>query len=168
MNPSAQQGLDCGINHDVRIPMVSTGLYLVASHTMSSPPSMNETQRKPLWTPEIARRTKAQVLQEEWGTTDDREQSERRFNIDKSADSSLETWTTLRSRPLSLFYQAPSCPPIPFMKEIRHVTPDNRLHEPMGNHLVSKLGATVVKWGYSSEIVEVSRLDMFTIVVCFN
>jgi hypothetical protein len=121
---------------------------------------MNANQPELLWTPEIARRTKAQVLQEEWGVPDVYSVYEKRAELGFRPLPPLEAYTKLRSRPLSLFYQAPSCPPIPSMEEIRNVTPNNCLHANNGNHLVSRLGATVVKHGCSASILEVSKLNM--------
>ncbi|EAT82175.1 hypothetical protein HBH56_106870 [Parastagonospora nodorum] len=128
---------------------------------MSVPPDMNTNQPELLWTPEIARRTKAQVLQEEWGVPDVYSVYEKRAELYDRPLPPLEAWTKLRSRPLSLFYQAPSCPPIPSMEEIRNVTPDNSLHANNGNHLVSKLGATVVKHGCSASILEEAENLLF-------
>jgi hypothetical protein len=116
-----------------------------------------------LWTPEIARRTKAQVLMEEWKALDLNTVYENREESESRSCPPPNTWTTFRGRPLSLFYQARSCPPLPSMKELRNVTPNDRLHANTSAHSVCRLGASVIKFSYHANVLEVSKQNISTI-----
>ncbi|KAF1911778.1 hypothetical protein BDU57DRAFT_533186 [Ampelomyces quisqualis] len=128
---------------------------------MSLPPKMDINQPELLWTPEIARRTKAQVVLEEWKAPDVDTAFENKQEFQSRSPPANEIWTTLRSRPLSLYYQARSCPPIPFLNEIRNVTSNNRLEEKNSGHGVCKMGGTVIKFGCAANIVEEAENLLF-------
>jgi hypothetical protein len=119
---------------------------------------MDAEQPALLWTPEIALRSKGQVIQEDWKAADDHtawlKKYERRL---APAPADLKTWTTLKSHTLTIFYQARSSPPIPSMKEIHDTSAENRLHTNIGLHTVCKIGDTVVKCSASPNVIEVSQ-----------
>jgi hypothetical protein len=111
-----------------------------------------------LWTPEVALRSKEQVIHEDWKAPDMNtawlKKAERHS---APAPANIETWTTLNSHALTIFYQAHSSPPIPSMKDIDDTPAKNRLHTNIGLHLVCKIGDTVVKYSASPNVVEVSK-----------
>jgi hypothetical protein len=75
-----------------------------------------------LWTHKIAIRSKAEVLKEDWKADDVETGSNKRYErYATPAPADVTTWTTLKARALTLFYQAPSSPPIPSMKEIHGI-----------------------------------------------
>lgn len=133
---------------------VSTSYLITFSH-----PNMDVDPPKSLWTPDMALRSKAQVLLEEWKTLDiEKAWLNREERFDSPAPADLKTWTTLTPRALTLFYQAHSSPPLPSMKEIRDATAKNHLHAKTGGHNVCKMGGTVIKYGYYPSVIEVSKL----------
>jgi hypothetical protein len=123
-----------------------------------SPPNMDVDPPQPLWTPDMALRSKNQVLLEEWKTLDISKawQNTRECHF-APAPSDLKTWTTLTPRALTLFYQAQSSPPLPSMKEIRDATAKDPLHAINGGHNVCRMGGTVIKYGYYPSVMEVSK-----------
>jgi hypothetical protein len=119
---------------------------------------MDVDQPKPLWSHEIALRSKEQVILEDWKAPDQHAAWLIRQKRDESpAPADLKTWTTLRTNTVTLFYQAHSSPPIPSMEEINDATARNPLHGKLNLHNVCKIGDTVVKWCASPGVIEVSQ-----------
>ncbi|EAT77649.1 hypothetical protein SNOG_15106 [Parastagonospora nodorum SN15] len=95
-----------------------------------------DTERPPLlWTPEIALRSKQQVVEEDWKAPDQEaawlKSHERRS---APAPANLKEWTTLKSHDVTLLYQARSTPPIPSLEEILGTTEKNCLNTKIGLH----------------------------------
>ncbi|KAF1913447.1 hypothetical protein BDU57DRAFT_501901 [Ampelomyces quisqualis] len=94
---------------------------------------MDSKQTNLIWSPEIALRTKEQVLIEDWSTTDNLDG----FKIQRKRITaplpSLETWTTFKPAAelngVTIFYQQPSCPPLPTRQEFIDVATNDPLHK---------------------------------------
>ncbi|KAH3960480.1 hypothetical protein HBI68_195730 [Parastagonospora nodorum] len=122
-----------------------------------------DTERPPLlWTPEIALRSKQQVVEEDWKAPDQEaawlKSHERRS---APAPANLKEWTTLKSHDVTLLYQARSTPPIPSLEEILGTTEKNCLNTKIGLHKVCRIGDTVVKCSTSPDVVEEAENLLF-------
>jgi hypothetical protein len=112
-----------------------------------------------LWTPELALRSKEQVLLEDWKAPNKSAASLKQMEILTSpTPADLTTWTTLKPNPaVVLFYQAHLSPPIPSMEEIDEATAKSSLHKDLHLHNVCRIRDTVIKCSASPDIIEVSR-----------
>jgi hypothetical protein len=116
---------------------------------------MDAEQPALLWTPEIALRSKEQVIQEDWKVPDAQTASLKQHGRN-AAPANAKTWTTLKSHTLTLFYQAPSSPPIPSFEEMEDIITKSRRLGNRSSHAVYKLGDAVVKFSGSPGVIEVS------------
>ncbi|KAH4106508.1 hypothetical protein HBH69_036640 [Parastagonospora nodorum] len=116
-----------------------------------------------LWTPELALRSKEQVLLEDWKAPNKSAASLKQMEILTSpAPADLTTWTTLKPNPaVVLFYQAHLSPPIPSMEEIDEATAKSSLHKDLHLHNVCRIGDTVIKCSASPDIIEEAENLLF-------
>jgi hypothetical protein len=119
--------------------------------------NVDEGLPAPLWSPEIAARSKAEVLREDWKVSNVAEGSRKRFNRGKMPTPDPETWTTFKKNEVTLFYQAPSSPPIPSLKEIDEAHAKNRLNTRVQLHEACRMGNTLVKYSGNPNVLEVSK-----------
>jgi hypothetical protein len=117
-----------------------------------------DTKPTLLWTPEIAIRSKLQVLQEDWGVPDEAAGRSKRWERFTAPAPPFKEWTTLKPRDITLFYQAPSAPPLPSLEEILGTTAENCLNSKYGLHKVCKFGDAVIKVASNPNVLEVSKL----------
>jgi hypothetical protein len=117
----------------------------------------------PLWSPETAARSKAEVWKEDWKADNWEEASKKRMDRHGAPAPDAQTWTTLKPHTVSkphvytLYYQAPSSPPIPSRKERDDAEAKNNLGTNINLHAICRLGDTVIKWSASPNVVEVSK-----------
>jgi len=117
-----------------------------------------DTKPPLLWTPEIAIRSKQQVLQEDWGVLTRDAVFAKILECDEAPEPPVKEWTTLKPRDITLFYQTRSAPPIPSLEEILGTTAENCLHSKISLHRVCKLGDAVIKCASNPNVLEVSKL----------
>lgn len=126
---------------------------------------MDVDQAKLLWTPEIALRSKPQVLQEDWEAPDIEGALMKLHKRDPSPIfANTNMWTTLKPNASTLlphdstlFYQANSSPPIPTLEAINDALAKNDPHIRVGVHWVCRIGDAIIKCGARPNIVEVSK-----------
>jgi len=118
---------------------------------------MDTDQSTLLWSPEIALRSKKQVLLEDWGTSDQNEAEMKRSNTHLTPVPAFETWTTFKPtfKPhgLTVFYHAHSSPPIPSTAEIYDANEKDSIRGKLGNHAVCRLGDAVVKYSCDPNVL---------------
>ncbi|KAF1920709.1 hypothetical protein BDU57DRAFT_487756 [Ampelomyces quisqualis] len=93
-----------------------------------------------LWSPEIALRSKEQVMLEDWKVDNPHTGFQIRCNRGNQATpADQETWNTLKPPTLKpdgvkIYYQTPSSPPILSFQQLKDATEKDSLHRDMGLH----------------------------------